>query len=84
MGESALQKEGNTVGGGDLPLRTFALDEIAVASGQKEWQGRLADLDPAAAFQFEPHFGWKGAVERTPDANKRAGQDRLSGLSSIG
>src|SRR6185295_2164997 len=38
-------------------------EEIQVFSNQPAWNGRMDDL--RETFQFRPHFGWVGAVERT-------------------
>ncbi len=39
-------------------------DVRMVSESRKDWCGALAELDDAAAFSFEPHFGWVGCIER--------------------
>jgi uncharacterized protein (DUF362 family) len=39
----------------------FGAAEICVASSNKDWCGKLADMD--GTFAFRPHFGWVGAIE---------------------
>jgi hypothetical protein len=40
--------------------------DLWVASDRPEWEGRLGDISPEATLHFEPHFGWKGHIERNP------------------
>ena len=46
-----------------LPLARFGFDEIRVRSNVDAWDAPLADIDPAACYAFEPHFGWRGTIE---------------------
>ena len=49
-----------------LPLQAFAMDDVTLVSNERAWNGRVGSLDPATTFHFVPHFGWKGAIERSP------------------
>ena len=51
------------LGAKEKPLVDFGHDEIEVKANREAWSGLLKDFDPAAAFDFVPHFGWVGAVE---------------------
>jgi uncharacterized protein (DUF362 family) len=41
---------------------SFQPDEIQVVSNRAEWAGKLAQI--LDMFQFRPHFGWVGAIEK--------------------
>lgn len=43
----------------------FGPEEIRVVSGRSAWNGSLGDI--RETFQFKPHFGWTGAIERVPE-----------------
>ena len=45
-----------------LPLASFGAQDIEVFSDRPAWSGRLADMTDT--FNFRPHFGWTGAIER--------------------
>jgi len=45
------------------PITDVRLGAISLVSDRPDWNGRLEELDPRSLFEFEPHFGWKGAVE---------------------
>lgn len=49
----------------DAPLVEWNLDEIMMVSTQKAWNGRLPEIADDVTLHFEPHFGWKGHIERT-------------------
>ncbi|HXH06596.1 MAG TPA: DUF362 domain-containing protein [Vicinamibacterales bacterium] len=38
--------------------------DVCVISNRREWTGRLLDIPDESTFRFEPHFGWKGRIER--------------------
>lgn len=38
--------------------------DVRVVSNHAAWSGPLVDVPARAGFQFRPHFGWVGAVER--------------------
>jgi uncharacterized protein (DUF362 family) len=49
---------------GDLPLVGFHAEDLRCRSNVPEWTGTLAALVQAPHLSFEPHFGWKGHIER--------------------
>jgi uncharacterized protein (DUF362 family) len=51
-----------------LPLTEHGIADIRVRSNIREWSGVLLDIPDASTFHFEPHFGWKGHIERQPQA----------------
>ena len=46
------------------PLAEWDWRDVVVASDRAEWNGPLPDVADEATFHFEPHFGWKGHIER--------------------
>jgi uncharacterized protein (DUF362 family) len=38
--------------------------EIMVRSNQREWDQALVKIATSETLHFEPHFGWKGHIER--------------------
>ena len=54
-----------------LPLAEHGWREVQVRSNAPQWRGPLAAIPRDATMSFEPHFGWKGHIERsvaTPSA----------------
>lgn len=49
-----------------LPLSDHAVDDIRVVSNVSAWNGPLLSLPEDSTYHFEPHFGWKGHIERQP------------------
>ena len=47
------------------PLAEWNWTNVRLLSERKEWSGLLPDIQDQATFHFEPHFGWKGYIERT-------------------
>ena len=47
-----------------LSLMSFGYDEIACTSNLEQLNKRLEEIK-GAVFGFEPHFGWKGHIERS-------------------
>lgn len=47
----------------------FTPDSIRVNSNDAAWMGPLENL--SETFDFRPHFGWTGAIERTPRGASR-------------
>jgi hypothetical protein len=45
-------------------LADHSWQDITVNSNVPEWNAKLPDIPDNSTFHFEPHFGWKGAVER--------------------
>ena len=41
---------------------TFQPNDISVASNRSEWAGPLSQAN--GFFEFKPHFGWVGVIER--------------------
>ena len=56
------------------PIVSSAPDEIACVSDHSGWNGRLPQIVPCAP-PFEPHFGWRGAVELAEDLCLTVGSD---------
>lgn len=48
-----------------LPLTDWDWREVGIVSNRPEWCRRLPDIPTESTFHFEPHFGWKGRIERT-------------------
>ncbi len=48
----------------EFPLANFKNGEVEVVSNEKQWRGKLGELQNVETFKFKPHFGWKGAIER--------------------
>jgi len=47
-----------------LPLILVPSAGVICRSNRDEWSRSLADLQQAPHLGFEPHFGWRGAIER--------------------
>ncbi len=45
--------------------------DIQLVADFKPWAGRLEDIEPGACFNFRPHFGWEGHIERKAAAVSR-------------
>jgi hypothetical protein len=37
---------------------------VTVVSDVPDWNGLLPQIPDGSTFRFEPHFGWKGKIER--------------------
>jgi hypothetical protein len=46
------------------PLAEWDWRDVRIISNRPEWNGLLPDIPDDATFHFEPHFGWKGHIER--------------------
>ena len=46
------------------PLTEWDWNDVRLVSNTLEWNGLLADIPDDATFHLEPHFGWKGDIER--------------------
>jgi uncharacterized protein (DUF362 family) len=59
------------------PLADGEWTEVCVTSNCSGWSGRLPDLE-GETFQFVPHFGWTGAIERAAQrrCNEGSGNER--------
>ena len=51
-----------------FPLAEWDWTGVQLISNHTPWNAMLPDIDSASTFHFEPHFGWKGQIERNPDA----------------
>lgn len=59
----------------ELPLAEGSWQETQLSSNRSEWNGQLSNISAKHTFSFEPHFGWKGHIERSQD--ERASQNLL-------
>jgi uncharacterized protein (DUF362 family) len=48
----------------EFPLVDHSWRDVVLKSNVREWNAKLPDIPDQSTFHFEPHFGWKGAVER--------------------
>jgi len=48
----------------EFPLVDHDWRDVEVKSNVREWNAKLSEIPDDSTFHFEPHFGWKGAVER--------------------
>jgi uncharacterized protein (DUF362 family) len=46
----------------DMNFVPFTVEDIEVLSNRKAWAGKLSQIEET--FQFRPHFGWIGAIEK--------------------
>jgi hypothetical protein len=46
------------------PLTDWDWPDVRLVSNKPEWNGLLTDISFMDTFHFEPHFGWKGHIER--------------------
>jgi uncharacterized protein (DUF362 family) len=49
-----------------FPLSEHRWRDIVVRSNESVWDRPLAEISANDTFHFEPHFGWKGHIERLP------------------
>ena len=50
----------------ELDFVPFEPEDVRVVSNKKAWSGAMEEMDEI--FEFRPHFGWVGAIERTRGA----------------
>jgi len=50
----------------EMSFVPFAPEAIEVVSNRKAWSGKLSGM--GETFQFRPHFGWVGAIEKQAKA----------------
>ena len=48
----------------NLPLQNFEADDISIKSNNQNWNGKLTKLEKTSTFNFKPHFGWRGVIEK--------------------
>jgi uncharacterized protein (DUF362 family) len=46
------------------PLAEWDWHDVELCSDVPEWNGPLPGIRDNTTFQFKPHFGWKGSIER--------------------
>jgi hypothetical protein len=46
------------------PLTEWDWTDIHLVSDRPQWNGLLPDIADESTFHFEPHYGWKGQIER--------------------
>jgi uncharacterized protein (DUF362 family) len=46
------------------PLVEWGWRDVRVVAERPEWSRPLPEIDPRSTLRFEPHFGWKGKIER--------------------
>ena len=51
----------------DYPLAECDWREVRIASNRSDWNHALPNIEDQTTFHFEPHFGWKGRVERATE-----------------
>ncbi len=50
------------------PIADWQWADVRLLSNRPKWDGvRLADVPPGSIRPFEPHFGWKGHIERASE-----------------
>lgn len=49
----------------ELPLAEWDWRDVRLVSNEPRWNGRLPEIPDDATFRFEPHFGWRGRIERS-------------------
>lgn len=47
-----------------LPLADWAWNDVALISNVPEWNGPITWVPTDSTFRFNPHFGWRGHIER--------------------
>jgi len=47
-----------------FPLTNFPASNVEIICNEKEWCGKITDMQNVETFKFKPHFGWKGEIER--------------------
>jgi hypothetical protein len=48
----------------EYPIADWPLPDVRVVSNNPDWCGRLTEIAPSSTFHFQPHFGWRGHIER--------------------
>jgi hypothetical protein len=46
------------------PLAEWDWREVRIVSNRLLWNELLPNIPDESTFHFEPHFGWKGQIER--------------------
>jgi uncharacterized protein (DUF362 family) len=58
--------------------------EVRLISNRAEWNNLLPEIDDRFTFHFEPHFGWKGHIERVPETSASTNNGFGGSLSQQG
>jgi uncharacterized protein (DUF362 family) len=61
----------------ELDFTPFSADQIELVSNRPEWNKRLVDVRTEDVFDFRPHFGWRGVIERPAAASSSSGRPRV-------
>jgi uncharacterized protein (DUF362 family) len=61
----------------ELPLSDHDWRDIEVRSNYSTWNSPVIEISPEETFHFQPHFGWKGHIERSP-------AEEFSGRQAVG
>jgi uncharacterized protein (DUF362 family) len=48
----------------EYPIADWPLPDVRVVSNNPDRCGRLTEIAPSSTFHFQPHFGWRGHIER--------------------
>ena len=48
------------------PIAEWNWSDVRIVGNRPEWCNRLKEIPDESTFHFEPHFGWKGRIERVP------------------
>lgn len=54
------------------PIADWEWSDVRIVSNVPEWNTCLPEIPEESTLHFEPHFGWKGAIER--DTGRGAGR----------
>ena len=47
------------------PLTEWDWHDVQLISDRCAWNGKLTNISDDVTFHFEPHFAWKGHIERS-------------------
>ncbi len=48
----------------EYPIADWPVADVRVVSNKRDWCGLLTQISPRSTFHFQPHFGWRGHIER--------------------
>ncbi len=65
------------------PLAEWDWRDVRLISRRPEWNGLLPEIADEATFHFEPHFGWRGQIERDKHQPNGEPVQTRSSLSQI-
>lgn len=58
----------------EYPLAEWNWKDVRLVSNIPEWSRFLPEIDDSCTYRFEPHFGWKGRIERVKAQDSRREQ----------